>query len=114
MSLNNVQGVDVLGDVVEASVFSPNPDFYGQFGIHNEGHVILALVEDPTNRTGVPPGVMVEVATAMTDPVFYNYHSTIDNILDRHKQTLPPYQPDSVRMIDFRNTKELHLINYVI
>jgi hypothetical protein len=81
---------------VEASIFTPNGDYYGQFGFHNEGHVLLALIEDPRNRSGIPPGVMLEVATSMRDPVFYTYHAAMDRTFDLHKQTLPPYEPERV------------------
>jgi tyrosinase len=95
--LNNLQGIHELGHAIESSVFSPNPNYYGEFGFHNEGHFLLALIENPRNQTNLPPGVMLEVATAMRDPIFYTYHTSMNNIFDEYKQTLETYQPIGVR-----------------
>jgi len=43
MALN----IDLLGDLVESSSLSVNPQFYGEAGLHNMGHVILAYAHDP-------------------------------------------------------------------
>jgi tyrosinase len=116
--LNNLQGIDELGHAIESSVFSPNPNYYGQFGFHNEGHVLLALIENPRNETNLPPGVMLEVATAMRDPIFYTYHTSMNNIFDEYKQTLEPYQPIGVRnevhsLYQFRNIDYLSFCSAV-
>ena len=57
-SIADSRGIDILGDIVEASEFSINPEYYGFHGIHNTGHVLLSLILDPRQRQGLPPGVM--------------------------------------------------------
>jgi hypothetical protein len=94
--LNTATGIDLLGDLVEASVYSVNPNYYGGFGVHNEGHVILGLIQDPRAELRLPPGVMGDPATAMGDPIFYRYHVPIADIFDHHKHYLIPYHPTSV------------------
>jgi hypothetical protein len=69
--MNNPRGIDFLGEVVEASIWSINPDYYGDIGVHNEGHLLIGLVQDPEGELGLPPGVMADPATAMRDPIFY-------------------------------------------
>ncbi|OXA56731.1 Phenoloxidase 3 [Folsomia candida] len=90
--IDNVQGIDLLGDVIEASAFSLNPEYYGYYGVHNTGHVLISLVLDPVQELGLPPGVMGDTATAMRDVIFYPYHTFMDDIYEAHKRTLPPYQ----------------------
>lgn len=36
-------------------------------------------------------GVMADVTTAMRDPIFYRWHSFLDTIFTKYKNTLPPY-----------------------
>lgn len=47
-------------------------------------------------------GVMGEAATAMRDVMFYPYHEFIDNVFNRYKNTLPPYQLTEVRHSCFK------------
>lgn len=91
--MNNFNGADVLGEVVEASIYSINPDLYGEFGIHNDGHFLIGLVADPNDELRLPPAPMGDPATSMRDPIFYSYHAPIDDIFERHKQALEPYKP---------------------
>lgn len=42
------EGIDILGNIVEASSLSPNPTLYGN--LHNMGHVFLSYVHDPDHR----------------------------------------------------------------
>ncbi len=97
IQLNTRTGIDFLGELVEASVYSVNPNYYGAFGVHNDGHFLLALVQDARGELGLPPGVMADSSTAMRDPIFYRFHVPISNIFDTHKHNLPPYHPTQVR-----------------
>lgn len=44
-----------------------------------------------------PFGVMGDSATAMRDPVFYRWHSYIDDLFQLYKYKLNPYTDDKVR-----------------
>lgn len=46
--LTERNGIDILGNIVESSVLSPNSNLYGD--LHNMGHVILSYVHDPDHR----------------------------------------------------------------
>ena len=57
ININNDQGIDVLGNMIEASVLTPNALYYGD--LHNLGHLALAFIHDPQYRymvslVGVP------------------------------------------------------------
>lgn len=39
--LDNTNGVDVLGDMLEASILTPNRALYGS--LHNFGHVMISV-----------------------------------------------------------------------
>lgn len=41
-------GIDILGNIIEATDISINPQLYGN--LHNQGHNMLALIHDPDHR----------------------------------------------------------------
>ncbi|KAI8442313.1 hypothetical protein MSG28_005853 [Choristoneura fumiferana] len=54
--------IDTLGNMLEASILSPNIDYYGS--VHNNGHTFSAYVHDPDHRYLLEnPGVEVTSAT---------------------------------------------------
>lgn len=87
-------GIDVLGNMVEASILTPNPNVYGD--LHNFGHVAVSFCHDPDNRYLESFGVMGDSATAMRDPFFYRWHAFINDIFVEHKNTLPAYTTQQV------------------
>lgn len=48
MQLTEREGIDVIGNIIEASTLSPNRNFYGD--LHNFGHMFLAFSHDPDAR----------------------------------------------------------------
>lgn len=48
IQLTEFEGIDVLGNIIEASILSPNKAFYGDF--HNMGHTFIAYIHDPDHR----------------------------------------------------------------
>ncbi|XP_059618290.1 phenoloxidase subunit 1-like [Phlebotomus argentipes] len=92
LQLDESRGIDLLGDMIEASILSPNPRLYGN--LHNMGHNVIAYNHDPDNRFLEQFGVMGDVTTAMRDPIFYRWHAYIDQIFQKHKNTLQPYTPN--------------------
>lgn len=91
IQLDEVHGIDILGDVVEASSLSPNPNLYGS--LHNHGHTVISYAHDPEGTYLEDFGVMGDVATAMRDPLFYRWHSFIDFVFKKFKNSLPSYVP---------------------
>nr|XP_029734409.1 phenoloxidase 2-like [Aedes albopictus] len=89
ISLDNPGGIDVLGNILENSILSPNSDFYGD--VHNNGHVMLSYIHDPDGTYLESFGVMGDVTTAMRDPIFYRWHLYMDQIFRRHKNRFSCY-----------------------
>ncbi|CAH1163694.1 unnamed protein product [Phaedon cochleariae] len=87
--LTEFEGIDVLGNIIESSILSPNREFYGD--MHNMGHIMISYIHDPDHRHLESFGVMGDSATAMRDPIFYRWHAYIDDIFQRFKSTLPRY-----------------------
>ncbi|KAG8238617.1 hypothetical protein J437_LFUL018535, partial [Ladona fulva] len=48
VDLTEEGGIDILGNIVEASILSINRNLYGN--LHNMGHFLLAVPHDPDNR----------------------------------------------------------------
>ncbi|XP_018333662.1 phenoloxidase 1 isoform X2 [Agrilus planipennis] len=96
IELTETEGIDILGNIVESSILSPNRDYYGD--LHNMGHIFLSFIHDPDHRNLEPAGVMGDSATAMRDPVFYRWHAFVDDMFQEHKATLPRY---SVQQLTF-------------
>lgn len=46
--LDEFNGIDILGNMVEASQLSPNLEYYGD--IHNNCHTLIAYMHDPDGR----------------------------------------------------------------
>lgn len=36
---------------------------------------------------------MADPATAMRDPIFYRFHTNVNDMFERYKATLKPYEP---------------------
>ncbi|KAF7269758.1 hypothetical protein GWI33_017214 [Rhynchophorus ferrugineus] len=89
ITLTENEGIDVLGNLVEASILSPNPELYGE--IHNMGHILLSYIHDPDHRYLESFNVIGDSATAMRDPVFYRWHAFIDDLFQEYKSSLPRY-----------------------
>lgn len=89
ISLTENEGIDILGNIVESSILSPNRAFYGD--LHNTGHIMLSLIHDPDHRHLESFAVMGDSATAMRDPVFYRWHAFIDDLFQEFKGALPRY-----------------------
>lgn len=86
VDLMNEKGIDVIGNMVEASILSPNPKLYGSY--HNTGHMLIAYAHDPKEDLLEGMGVMGTVETAMRDPVFYRWHGHVNEIFMEHKDSL--------------------------
>uniref|UniRef100_A0A6P7FTC5 Phenoloxidase 1-like n=1 Tax=Diabrotica virgifera virgifera TaxID=50390 RepID=A0A6P7FTC5_DIAVI len=48
VQLTENEGIDILGNIIESSILSPDRDFYGD--LHNMGHVFTSYVHDPDHR----------------------------------------------------------------
>ncbi|MBW8521547.1 hypothetical protein K1D78_24410, partial [Escherichia coli] len=95
ISIRDAHGIDVLGDVIESSTYSPNPQYYG--ALHNTAHVMLGRQGDPHGKFDLPPGVLEHFETATRDPAFFRLHKYMDNIFKEHKDKLPPYTADELK-----------------
>jgi len=89
LPLDEKNGANILGTLIEASSSSPNKAFYGS--LHNWGHVMMARIQDPDGRFQENPGVMSDTSTSLRDPIFYRWHRFVDNIFQQYKATLHPY-----------------------
>nr|QCC26464.1 hemocyanin subunit type 1 [Pogonognathellus sp. AD-2013] len=112
VSLNNTKGIDILGAIIEASVNSKNPNYYGS--IHNLAHIMLSRVTDPQGKFGMPPGCMENFETATRDPAFFRLHKYIDTLFKEHKQYLNPYTREEldVEGVDIKSVEVDDLVTY--
>ncbi|KAK7028969.1 hypothetical protein SK128_013875 [Halocaridina rubra] len=95
IDIMNDHGIDKLGDIIEASMYSPNIHYYGQ--LHNLAHIVLGRQGDPHGKYNLPPGVMEHFETATRDPSFFRLHKYMDNIFKEHKDSLPPYTKEELQ-----------------
>ncbi|XP_071532762.1 pseudohemocyanin-2-like [Panulirus ornatus] len=94
IDIRNERGIAILGDVIESSLYSPNPEFYGS--LNNMAHKVIARQADPHGKYGMPPSVMEHYMGATRDPIFYEVHKRIDNLFRKHKDSLPPYTKEEL------------------
>lgn len=100
--LDNEAGIDYLGNMIESNWMNTNQNLYGS--LHNLGHTLIAFASHPVESVIIPAmlknpkllshGVMLESSNAMRDPVFYRWHTFIQQLFERHKARLPPYRVD--------------------
>ncbi|CAH2093737.1 unnamed protein product [Euphydryas editha] len=88
--------IDTLGNIIEASILSPNREYYGS--LHNNGHNIAGYMHDPTHRYLESFNVISDEATNMRDPFFYRWHAFIDDLFQRFKESpnVRPYSPSEL------------------
>ncbi|KAK8731610.1 hypothetical protein OTU49_007386 [Cherax quadricarinatus] len=94
VDINNSHGIDVLGDVIESSTYSPNVEYYGS--LHNTAHIVLGRQGDPHGKYDLPPGVLEHFETSTRDPAFFRLHKYMDNIFREHKDSLTPYTKEEL------------------
>ena len=87
--LDEEKGIDILGDLLENSILTPNLEYYGN--LHGHGHNIIGYIHDPDARFLEDYGVIGDFTTAMRDPAFYRWHKFCDDVFERHKQRLNAY-----------------------
>nr|ALJ76679.1 pro-phenol oxidase subunit 1 [Epicauta chinensis] len=103
LPLTEFEGIDVLGNIIEASILTPNSSYYGDF--HNMGHVLFSYVHDPDHRHLEQVGVMGDPAVDARDPIFYRWHAYIDDIFQDFKGSLPRYSEDKLNYPGITVTK---------
>ncbi|XP_050441248.1 phenoloxidase 1-like [Adelges cooleyi] len=96
--LTETDGIDILGNLIEANSLSKNRTLYGN--LYNKGHMAIAYAHDPDNRYLEDFGVMGDVATAMRDPIFYRWHCYINCIFQEFKAAIPRY---TIQNLKFEN-----------
>jgi len=94
IDMMNDKGIDVLGNIIESSLYSPNIQYYG--ALHNHAHVLLGRQSDPHGKFALPPSVMEHFETATRDPAFFRLHKYMDGIFKEHKDTLKPYTKEEI------------------
>ncbi|KAG7157360.1 hemocyanin C chain-like [Homarus americanus] len=95
IDIRDKDGIDILGDVIESSMYSPNSEYYG--ALHNTAHVMLGRQGDPHGKYDLPPGVLEHFETATRDPAFFRLHKYMDNIFREHKDSLTPYTKEELQ-----------------
>jgi len=94
VDIMNEKGIDILGNAIESSTYSPHSEYYG--ALHNYAHIMLGRQADPRGKFNMPPGVMEHFETATRDPAFFRLHKYMNNIFKEHKDSLPPYTHDEL------------------
>ncbi|OXU22253.1 hypothetical protein TSAR_002571 [Trichomalopsis sarcophagae] len=92
--LDEVTGIDIIGNMMEASILSPDQTYYGD--LHNLGHIAISYAHDPDHRFLENFAVMGDSTTAMRDPIFYRWHSFVDAVFTEFKNSLPAYNANQL------------------
>lgn len=96
--LDEFYGIDILGNLMESSVISPNQDFYGN--LHNFMHLLVSYSHDPKNVELADIGPIGDPTTAMRDPIFYRIHAFVDELFQEFKAKLQPYSISELSFAD--------------
>jgi Hemocyanin, copper containing domain len=69
VKLDDQTGIDILGNIIEASDWSLNKAFYGD--LHNIGHVAISFIHDPNG------GHQVQPSSELQSPKSENWHQML-------------------------------------
>ena len=97
-----IKSIDCLGSTVEANEDTVNRDYYGN--LHNMGHVVISMMNDPDERYGIEKGPMIQDYTSARDPVFYRWHKFIDDLFDEYRVGQNPHRLNDLEMKLEHNT----------
>ena len=78
-----------LGNTILANAGSVNKNLYGE--INNQGHLIIANMNDPPRKYQIQPGPLNWDQTGPRDPVFYRWHKFVDLLFEEHRMNLKSY-----------------------
>lgn len=98
--MNNNGAIDILGNLIEATALSVNQRYFGS--LHNDGHTFISLCHDPNGKYNEESAVMGDTTTAMRDPVFYRWHTMVNDLFELHKLSLPPYTDRELGLNDVK------------
>lgn len=95
--------IDNLGDTEESNSGSADaPHQFSTLGNHHgTGHVHFAYFDDKLSDA---PGVMITTATAVRDPVFWEWHKHVDSIFQAFQTKLTPYDFSDAPQVMLRKT----------
>ncbi|XP_063865687.1 pseudohemocyanin-2-like [Scylla paramamosain] len=94
INIENDHGIDILGDIIQSSMYSPNRKYYGN--LTTLAYTLLDHQTDPKNKYDTPPGVLAHLETLPRDPAAWRLHKRIDNIFREHIDSLPPYTKEQL------------------
>nr|AST15995.1 cryptocyanin [Scylla serrata] len=92
--IQNDKGIDMLGDIIQSSMYSPNRKYYGN--LTTLAYTMLDQQTDPNNKYDTPPGVLAHLETLPRDPAAWKLQKRIDNIFREYIDSLPPYTKEQL------------------
>lgn len=82
--LNDTNGINTLGSIVEPSYDSKHPEYYG--ALHNYGHIMLGQITDPKGKFNVSTTPFPE---RKKNPLQNKIFSCVKPFSDTHEQITP-------------------------
>lgn len=79
---NTMEGLNLLGNVIDGNADSINHDMYGSLGYMYRK--ILGFVPEPIDKYHVVPSSLHFISSGMRDPVFYGMVKNIVNYWTRY------------------------------
>jgi hypothetical protein len=87
--MNETNGVNVLGELIQNCPGTYNPQYYGKL---SQGlHVLLGQITDPYFKYNITTGVVEDFQTAARDPAFYRIQKVFNQLYYRYKEQQPAY-----------------------
>nr|UZP65052.1 hexamerin [Eurygaster integriceps] len=94
VSLQNENGIEILGEIVQGANGSISPQLYRS--PYYMGIEALAFVTTTANDRSYIGNALSSAFTALRDPMFFNYLTRINRMFQHFKKTLGPYNHDEV------------------
>ncbi|XP_018573822.1 hexamerin-like [Anoplophora glabripennis] len=103
MDLDNEDGDNILGNMIEGNYDSPDRRYYGS--IQFFGRHLLGYSKQPLDKHRAAPSAMEHYETCMRDPMFYQMYKKIIGYFQRHKMHMHPYTKQDLEYPGVKVTK---------
>ncbi|XP_076299326.1 hexamerin 70a-like [Lasioglossum baleicum] len=94
VNINNFDGLNILGNLIEGNEDSVNKYFYGS--IDRLARTILGYTADDVNEQAIIPSVLQTSIASLRDPAFFSIYNRIVGLYEKYKLNQKPYTVENV------------------
>jgi len=112
VSLRTKEGINILGNLIEANPDSVDNIFYGP--LHVYARHLLGYSTQPLDAHRTAPSALEHYETSLRDPAFYQLYKRINLYFDKYIYSLQPYEENELYFpgVEVQNVQFDRLVTY--